>query len=153
MARVEWTPDLNTGVDLIDGQHQRIVEYINQVHDARQSRSDAIVGKIVNTLVEYTVSHFGFEEALMEDAGYQYLRPHKKVHELFIRRVADFQRRFAAGEDVTEELLDLLHRWLFSHIRNEDRAYAPVVKAHLRDAVDAHSADGRISRLLERFFR
>ena len=32
MAMV-WTSDLNTGIDVIDRQHQRIVDYINQLED------------------------------------------------------------------------------------------------------------------------
>ena len=30
-----WTPDLSVGIDIIDKQHMRIVEYINQLHEAR----------------------------------------------------------------------------------------------------------------------
>ena len=30
MAYLNWTPDLETGIREIDGQHKRIVEYINQ---------------------------------------------------------------------------------------------------------------------------
>ena len=31
---ITWTPDLSVGIDVIDGQHQRIVEYINMLHEA-----------------------------------------------------------------------------------------------------------------------
>lgn len=153
MAHLVWTPDLNTGIDVIDSQHQRIVEYINQVHDARMARGKVRVGEIVDTLVQYTVSHFEFEEALMQDAGYKYTRPHKKVHELFVRRVADFQQRIRAGEDVAEDLLDLLHRWLFSHIRNEDAAYATAVKGNMQVLVEQNTSDGWLQRSLGKFFR
>jgi hemerythrin len=153
VAHLVWTPDLNTGIDVIDSQHQRIVEYINQVHDARMARGKVRVGEIVDTLVQYTVSHFEFEEALMQDAGYKYTRPHKKVHELFVRRVADFQQRIRAGEDVAEDLLDLLHRWLFSHIRNEDAAYATAVKGNMQVLVEQNTSDGWLQRSLGKFFR
>ncbi|WP_454908494.1 hypothetical protein [Variovorax gossypii] len=35
-------------------------------------------------------------------------------------------------EDVLAELHDMLSRWLFNHIRHEDGAYVPAVKAHLQ---------------------
>jgi len=35
MAHLQWTKDLNTGIDVIDTQHKQIVDYINQLYDAR----------------------------------------------------------------------------------------------------------------------
>ncbi len=51
------------------------------------------------------------------------------------------QERFEAGEDVAEELHKLLSRWLFSHIRTEDHAYASIVKKYL-NRVDAAQRQG-----------
>jgi len=31
---IEWTNDLNTGIDVIDSQHKRIVDYINELERA-----------------------------------------------------------------------------------------------------------------------
>lgn len=129
MAHLVWTKDLNTGIDVIDGQHRRFVDYINQLHDAHLKSDRTAIGEVIESLVDYTISHFGFEEMLMEDAGYEFLRPHKKVHELFIKRVSEYQMRFKAGEDVSEELHNLLSRWLFNHIRNDDAAYVSTVEA------------------------
>ena len=33
MAYLDWKDELNTGIRVIDGQHRRIVDYINQLHD------------------------------------------------------------------------------------------------------------------------
>ena len=51
------------------------------------------------------------------------------------------QERFAAGEDVADELHKLLSRWLFSHIRTEDHAYTATVKKYL-NRVDAAQRQG-----------
>lgn len=128
MAHLAWRNDLDIGIDVIDGQHRRIVEYINQLHDARQRRDKAAVGDVIDATVDYTLSHLEFEETLMEDAEYEFARAHKRVHELFVKRVAEFQRRFKAGEDVSDELHNLLARWLFSHIRKEDTGYVEAVR-------------------------
>lgn len=153
MAHLVWTHDLDTGIDVIDGQHRRIVEYINQLHDARQQNDRAAIGEVIEATVDYTLSHFGFEEALMEDAGYEFTRPHKKVHELFIKRVGDLQLRFRAGDDVAEELHALLARWLFSHIRNDDASYAASVKASMQILATEKQQGGWLSRSLGKFFR
>jgi hemerythrin len=150
MAYLKWTKDLDTGIDVIDGQHRQIVEYINQLDDARHSQNRAVIGKVVDDTIEYTVSHFGFEETLIEDAKYEFTRPHKKVHELFIKRVSEYKERFDSGEDVADELHGLLYRWLFNHILNDDAAYVTSVKASLTGQKGDKS--GFLKRSLKRFF-
>jgi hemerythrin len=153
MEHLVWTNDLNTGIDVIDGQHRRIVEYINQLQDARLKHDSTAIGEVIEATVDYTLSHFGFEETLMEDAGYEFVRPHKKVHELFVKRVAEFQLRFKAGEDVAEELNHLLVRWLFSHIRNDDAAYVKAVKSKMQVLTEEKQQGGWLSRSVGKFFR
>ncbi len=133
MTRLVWTEQLSIGIDVIDQQHRRIVEYINQLDDARNGgrRRDEI-GWLINDLVDYTVSHFGFEESLQEEAKYPFARSHKKVHELFAQRVSEYQARFERGEDVTRPLNSLLVTWLFNHIKRDDADYVESVKAYLQ---------------------
>jgi hemerythrin len=152
MAHLVWKKELDTGIDIIDVQHRQIVSYINQLHDAKLTKNRAVIGKIIDDTVEYTVSHFGFEETLIEDAGYQFSRPHKRVHELFIKRVSEYKSRFDEGEDISDELHGLLSRWLFSHIQNDDAAYVPSVKASLSDLEKSQQKRGFLSRSLARFF-
>jgi hemerythrin len=151
MAHLKWTKDLNTGIDVIDGQHRQIVEYINKMDDARITRNDIVIRKVIQDTVEYTISHFGFEESLIEEAGYEFIRPHKKVHELFIKRVSEYKERFENGEDVADELHGLLSRWLFSHIRNDDAAYVPTVMASLKNQ-DSEKRAGFLKRSIKKFF-
>ncbi|MBI5328990.1 MAG: bacteriohemerythrin [Betaproteobacteria bacterium] len=153
MAHLIWNNTLNTGIDVIDGQHRRIVEFINQLDDARLTGNRAAMGEVIDGMVDYTLSHFVFEECLMEDAGYEFLRAHKKVHEIFIRRVAEMQTQFRAGQDVSLELHNLLSRWLFNHIRNDDAVYVGAVKAKMTDLVQEKGQDGWLTRSLARFFR
>lgn len=135
MGHLVWTSDLDTGIDVIDGQHRQIVTFINRLYDAKLASNRQIIGEVIDGLVDYTLSHFAFEEALMEDAGYEFSRPHKKVHELFVRRIGEFRLRFNAGEDIINELHGLLARWLFNHIRNDDAAYARTVRGKMQEVV------------------
>ncbi|MED5608828.1 MULTISPECIES: bacteriohemerythrin [Pseudomonas] len=152
MAYLVWQDDLNTGIQVIDNQHKRIVEMINQLHEAQGTLDKARVGEVIEELVDYTQSHFAFEETLLEDSGYQFTRAHKKVHELFIKRVSDYRLRFAAGEDVAEELKGLLGRWLFTHIRNDDANYVESVKASMHELTRDQGHGGWLSRSMKRFF-
>ena len=132
MAILAWVPELDTGIDEIDRQHRRIVDYINKLYELRESPDRQALGDVIGEMVDYTLSHFVFEETLIENAGYMFAGPHKKVHELFTRRVSEMQTRFDAGEDVAAELHGMLSRWLFNHIRNEDHGYVDSAKAYLR---------------------
>ncbi|CRP88607.1 MULTISPECIES: bacteriohemerythrin [Stenotrophomonas] len=152
MALLVWQDDLNIGIDVIDQQHRRIIEMLNHLHVAQTSLQRAAVGEVIDEVVDYTMSHFAFEEELMEEAGYPFCAAHKRVHEIFIKRVAEYRLRFQAGEDISDELRTMLSRWLFNHIRGDDQAYAEQVKAHLNQFTREHQGGGWLGRTLKRFF-
>ncbi|MCK6374463.1 MAG: bacteriohemerythrin [Zoogloea sp.] len=152
MAYLTWSYDLDTGISEIDNQHKQIMDFINRLHDARQHADRAAITNVVDDLIEYTLSHFAFEECLMEDAGYEFVRGHKKVHELFVRRVSGFHERLKRGDDISHELHALLHRWLFSHIRHDDHAYVGAVRPKMKALAEEKQEGGWLSRSLRRFF-
>lgn len=131
MTYMQWSSDLDLGIEVIDNQHRRIVEYINDLHHAIDNHSREEVGEVLEQLVEYTMSHFAFEEDLQERAGYPFFHAHKKVHELFNRKIADFQQRFELGEDVSRQLLTMLRTWLINHIKRDDADYAEAVRVSM----------------------
>jgi hemerythrin len=137
MTKFVWTEQLNVGIEVIDQQHRRIVEYINQLDDARNSgHSREEIGYLINDLVDYTISHFGFEESLQDEANYPFAKSHKKVHDLFAQRVSDYQARYDKGEDVSKGLNSLLVTWLFNHIKRDDADYVESVKVYLQQQKD-----------------
>jgi hemerythrin len=150
MALIEWTDDLNTGIGVIDNQHQRIVAYINKLDHAQKHHSRAEVGEVLDELVDYTLSHFAFEESLMEEADYAFINAHKRVHQLFVKRVADYQQRFKLGEEIEEELMHTLRAWLINHIKNDDQDYADDVRHTM--GKDHDSGGGWLKRSLSRIF-
>ena len=149
MALIVWTDDLSTGIPVIDNQHQRIVDYINKLHHAQEHESREEVSVVLDELVDYTLSHFAFEESLMEEAGYNFLNAHRKVHQLFVKRVADYQQRFKIGESIEEELIHTLRAWLINHIRNDDRDYAEDVRRNMGQP--EASNEGWLKRKLRKF--
>lgn len=137
---LRWTPELEIGIPVIDSQHERIVDYINKVELAHKHHSHQELMEVLDELVDYTMSHFAFEETLMEEAGYPFVKPHKKVHSLFTRRISAYQQSARVGEDVTEELMHTLTNWLVNHIKHDDRDYTGVVKANMQAATDRAKA-------------
>ena len=74
------------------------------LHVAQTSLHKVAVAEVIDELVDYTMSHFAFEEELMEEAGYPFCAAHKRVHEIFGKRVSEYRLRFQAGEDITDTL-------------------------------------------------
>lgn len=132
MARIIWTSDLEIGIPEIDQQHKQLVDYINELHDSRRNADRKKIAEVIDKTIEYTSLHFGFEETMLADAKYPLLRPHKKVHDLFVKRIADLSARFKSGEEVGEELQNLLGRWLVGHIKHDDYAYKECVKRYFK---------------------
>lgn len=132
---ITWTDDLDTGIDVIDKQHRRIVDYINDLEVANASGNKESVRRVLDDLVDYTMSHFAFEESLQEEAGYKYAKPHKKVHDLFVRRVNDYVERFRLGEDVSDGLHQMLTSWLINHIKRDDADYVGAVRVSMEQIV------------------
>ena len=133
MGKILWNEQFCIGIDVIDQQHSRIVEYINQLDDMRSNGSSREeIGWLIHNMVDYTLSHFTFEESLQEEAHYMFIDAHKKIHNLFARRVAEYQARFEQGEDVSKALNSLLVTWLFNHIKRDDADYAEYVRMYLK---------------------
>ncbi len=151
MQHIEWVSELDTGIQVIDNQHKRIVEYINRLIDTRNTHDKEQISLVLDELVDYTLSHFTFEESLMEEAGYPFIKGHKRVHQLFAKRVGDYLQRFKMGEDITDELLNTLKAWLINHIKSDDNDYADIVRSNLQ-GMDTSKKDGWLARSIKSIF-
>lgn len=149
---IEWQDGLDTGIEVIDNQHRRMVAMANAVCDAQATGDQAKIADVLEGLLDYTLSHFTFEEALMEDAGYAFVDAHKRVHQQYAERIAAYRRRFRSGEDIAEELRAMLIGWLFQHIRNDDWAYVDSVKRNILRLTGDTAEGGWLPTMLRRFF-
>lgn len=151
MQSIHWNADLEIGIGVIDGQHRRIVDYINALHAIGDHGDRTVVGAVLRDLVDYTYSHFAFEEALMEEAEYPDLAVHQETHRAFRGRVDGLQRRFDTGDEVVGELAQLLKTWLLGHIAEDDRSYADLVREKL-PRIEHRQRGNWLDSALRRFF-
>lgn len=130
---MKWQSDYDTGIDVIDDQHRRIVDYINDLEEVLSTPNYQRhqIQDVLNSIIDYTQSHFTFEESLQEEAGYKYRVPHKRVHDIFIRKIESYRDRFLAGEPIEGELHQLLCSWLIHHIKHDDKDYVGAVKENM----------------------
>ncbi len=163
MQYLQWNSDLNTGIVEIDIQHRRMLDLINRLHRlSSQDRATDATGNAmlaplfpeagvdrlqiqaaIKDLIDYTLSHFSFEEALMAQAGHPASHDHRKAHQAFRRHIFEVLGQFESGDDVLESLLRLLGVWFFKHIAHDDQELACLEHKDL-----AGSADMMPSQLL-----
>lgn len=139
-----WDSAYDTGIDVIDQQHRKIVDYINQLHNAISTKNDKEIDEVFTNLFDYCVSHFSFEESLMKEYGYQHLEGHRKVHDSFTDRIARYQAEWKQGKDISRRLLSDLKIWLIAHIQKEDQYYAVEIRNKLNK--------GWVTKMLDKFF-
>ncbi len=127
---IVWGPKIKIGIDVIDRQHKRLVDLINELHRAMKQRKGAeVLSRIMNGLVDYTKEHFDYEEGLQAKAGYPDLDTHKEVHRNLVKKVEAYQAKIKDGEKlVTKDLSAFLKDWLVNHILGTDTKYVPYFK-------------------------
>ena len=145
---MSWTDDLNTGIAEIDAQNRRLADFINILDESRQTGEREKAGDVLEQLLDFAVNNFLFEEKLMEEAAYEYRVAHEKVHEIFVKKLAEFRGRFSDGDDVTDELLTMLKSWIENHVRQEDKRYADSVQ----QAIKKEGGDTWVQGIMKKMF-
>ncbi len=145
MTFMVWDSSLDTGIEVIDEQHKGIVEFINELHEAALEEDREKVSHVLDGLINYTVSHFAFEENMLEQHEYHLIEAHKKVHRAFISRINKHKEDHDKGKNVARALSGELQIWLSSHIKNEDADY-------VRSLDIKPPSGGLLSKMLKKFF-
>ncbi|MDT8446630.1 MAG: bacteriohemerythrin [bacterium] len=122
---IQWSKAFSVKVASIDEQHMTLVHLINLLHRAKEEHQPfEEYSDILDSLVNYTVAHFAFEEFMMESYGYPGFEAHKPAHVDFLAAVGAFLGEFKAGRKTLEDLLGILKDWLTNHIQKTDMSYA-----------------------------
>lgn len=139
-----WNQNFNTGIRIVDEQHEMLVQLLNELASHVAYNSDLPTLDIIfNRLADYATFHFQTEE----DIWHEYLpgdlieADHKKIHHDFVTTVLNTKAKIdsADKEAIIEELLAFLTRWLTSHILENDRYMAAVV-LHIQSGVETEKA-------------
>lgn len=149
---VEWTSDLNTGIEPIDQQHRKFVDCINELEVAIRQKDSGAVGRVLDGVAAYCLSLFPFEEDFQEKVGYKFAKSHKSVHDIFVKRLAKYRDRHRAGEDVAQQLLEILTTWLMLHIKREDKNFVPDALLGTSGRTKGESGEDWLSRSVAGFF-
>jgi hemerythrin len=125
MALMEWSPVLSVNVKKFDDQHKKLVDLVNQLHDAMKAgEGNTMLGVVLQSLISYTGSHFADEEKMMQAHTYPDFAKHKAEHEKLVKQVLELQQKAQAGNSIlTMSVMNFLKDWLAKHIQGEDKKY------------------------------
>ncbi|MDP2007180.1 MAG: hemerythrin family protein [Rubrivivax sp.] len=118
-----WRPAMAIGDDMVDTDHQHLVDLINTVElTLRASAGEASLSGALDALSAYTKEHFEREETLMRVIGYGRLAEHRDAHHKLRSRLVEMRRHIeeakatvAPPQDV-QKLVELLRSWLLDHV-------------------------------------
>ena len=127
MALITWTDALSVNIKEINEQHKKLISMINELHSAMGSgKGKDAMGTILGNLVEYTKTHFAYEEGLMQKHNYPGYLNHKSLHDALTKKAVDLHTSFKEGKTlVTVEVMNFLKDWLSNHIQDTDKKYGP----------------------------
>ncbi|MBC7950400.1 MAG: hemerythrin family protein [Rhodospirillaceae bacterium] len=127
MPFIEWTPEFSVGQKVLDADHRKLIDILNQIYDAWQEHSSTLeLGRLFDELMDYTDNHFTREESKLSAHDYDDLTRHHAAHERLRELVMAFRSRHLAGQQadkLTEEMAKFLKSWLLDHILEEDMKY------------------------------
>ncbi len=123
---VVWKDEYSVGLDSIDQQHKKLLGLINQLQTAVDySTGEEFEREALDELVDYTKTHFTYEEGLMEQNDYPDFEPHKAQHEKMIKKVGEVLAEYEKDRDTAmRNAADYLKDWLINHINGTDKQYS-----------------------------
>ncbi|MGD8777337.1 MAG: bacteriohemerythrin [Ignavibacteria bacterium] len=129
MALIVWGDNFSVKNSLIDYQHKRLVNLVNELHNSmKEGKGKDALGKTFYELINYTKEHFDTEEKLMQKANFPDYAAHKKEHDTLTKEVLNLKEKFDAGKAmISIEVLNFLKNWLTVHILDTDKQYTDYI--------------------------
>ncbi len=127
-----WNSNLETGIDLIDEQHRKLVALINRLAQQHvQGATPTEVQAILCELADYAHYHFETEEGIWQTGldGDSWLIKHQATHQHFFTHIQQLQSGQRPFQEVLDDLFSYLIRWLAYHILDNDKRMSLALKA------------------------
>ena len=124
--RVDWRDEYSVNIESIDRQHKKLINLINMLQTTVDySTGEEFERECLAAVVEYTKTHFVYEEGLMRQYGYPDFEAHKAQHQKMIDKVNDLLAEYEKHpENAMKDTLDFLKQWLIRHINGTDKQYS-----------------------------
>ncbi|MBT2991265.1 MAG: hypothetical protein B6D72_12495 [gamma proteobacterium symbiont of Ctena orbiculata] len=118
-----WDAKFSVGITEIDRQHKALMDMANELKfELDGKRSIKTARRILKGLIDYTATHFSYEEQLMDQTRYGEAEVHKELHRKLVDDVMKYNERIDQGDEkVLGELMAFIKGWLIEHIQKTDK--------------------------------
>ena len=126
-------PDVisKTGVAEIDRQHARLVKCLDELSVFVGGNFEFSASlTALTTLIDYTREHFAFEEGLLAECNFPLLDEHIAELQTITANAEALWKTVEAGNEIGEQLVLTIRRWIVDHINAEDIQFAKFINAN-----------------------
>ena len=130
MSLIQWDSKFNVGVRTLDGQHQQLINIINELHEAMcKGHAKEVQTALLQRLSRYAAEHLNTEEKMLSSNGYPNFAQHKAQHDNYISKMREFEQKVGTGHvSLAITLLPFLKDWWTGHILKTDQQYTVFFK-------------------------
>lgn len=123
IAYIKWEPFNSVHVEILDEQHRKLFDIVNDLIDEIEMGSDRLL-PVINELVGFLAIHFRHEEIVMTESGYPDILKHVKEHQRFTDKAEEFFQEYKHGDfDLEYKWITYLKAWVYDHTTKMDREY------------------------------
>ena len=129
MPIIQWNDSYAVGHGVLDKQHRRVFEIMNELYDAVQNGNCIEhARKLADEIIVHAAEHFELEEKLMEAANYPGLAEHAEEHRKVRDRAIEYRDQMLDGTHATAvRMLNFIKDWILDHLVAWDREYVPYI--------------------------
>lgn len=123
MEPLMWKAEYNLGIEIIDNQHKRIMQIINNLQNSvAVENGSKIIAFILDDLLEYTYYHFETEEGLLNKSDNSFIA-HKITHDEIINVIISLKDSLIEEKQtLTEDKVEYFRNWWLKHILEGDKS-------------------------------
>ncbi len=124
----EWRASVVGSLELVDSRHEEFFSLAERFLNGSARKGDALVDVgIVRALTNFLRLHLDIEENLMKRSGYPDADAQRAFHAALLERVSDVAERSNHGQDISEDLRQILETFV-SHHDSADRRLMAFVR-------------------------
>ena len=129
---ITWSSRYDTGIQLIDEQHQELFGIVDRLRRMVQEGSgrDALEAQL-GDLLACSRRHFATEETYMSRFGYPDLPQHVSEHASMLNSLHELMTKFQESHQSMALMVPtFMEGWLKHHISDGDFGFVTFLKAH-----------------------
>jgi hemerythrin len=124
---IQWREQFCVGNDLIDSDHQYLLEIINKAELALKANQLAQLPPLLDELAHYGQLHFQREEGVAKAVGYPNAEQLHVSHEALVDKLKTVRSELSDTwtDEAITHFTTFLRDWLINHVIKEDMLMKP----------------------------